>query len=171
MVDLTRYRLPHPPSRPISDAETAERHRVVTAARSWINTPFHDCACIKGAGVDCAMFLKASFEEAGLESPTGINAYPPQWYMHGKDDLLVPQILKYGDEITQAEALPGDVVLYRFGHFYSHAAIVDEPGWPNIVHAYRPKGVVMQDRGDQGLLAARDRERRFFRRKAWSQEP
>ena len=32
------------------------RNRIVAEALTWIGTPFHDCAGIRGVGVDCAYF-------------------------------------------------------------------------------------------------------------------
>jgi hypothetical protein len=43
-----------------------ERQAVIAEARSWIGTPFHDRARVKGAGVDCLQLLIASYHAAGL---------------------------------------------------------------------------------------------------------
>ena len=42
------------------------REAVVTEAASWIGTPFHHAARVKGAGVDCLMLLAEVYERAGV---------------------------------------------------------------------------------------------------------
>ena len=48
--------------------EQEQRDLVVKEAYSWIGTPYHHQAMIKGVGVDCALILLAVFREAGLIS-------------------------------------------------------------------------------------------------------
>jgi hypothetical protein len=57
-----------------------------------------------------------------------------------------------------AEALPGDLALFRWGLAWAHGAIVLD--WPVIAHANAEAQCFMRDRGDQGRLARRPR--RFF---------
>ena len=40
--------------------------RVVAEARKWIGTPYHNCADVQGAGVDCGMLLVRVFVDSGL---------------------------------------------------------------------------------------------------------
>ena len=41
------------------------REKIVAEARSWIGTPYHNCADIKGVGVDCGMLLVRVFVDLG----------------------------------------------------------------------------------------------------------
>lgn len=162
MADLPQF--PRQPQR--SDPYADERARVLAAAALWLGTPFRDCASVRGAGVDCAMLIKAAFEEAGVESPFKVDRYSAQWYLNGDRELWIPMLLERGIEIDEKQALPADIVLYKFGSkFYSHGALIEAKGWPNIIHAYRQANCVLRDLGDQGLLARCPR--RFFTRKAW----
>lgn len=145
--------------------EAEERAKVTAEARTWLKTPYHDCACVKGAGVDCAFLLKAVFENVGLESPIEIEPYSPQWYLHRNDELYLNKVLERAREITEAEAQPADLVLYKFGRCFAHGAIIIEPGFPSILHAFKQAGVVTLGDGDKGYLAKR--ERRFFTRHRW----
>ena len=43
-----------------------QRAAVVAAARSWIGTPYHHAADVKGVGVDCAMLLVRVYSDLGL---------------------------------------------------------------------------------------------------------
>lgn len=160
--------------------EREERERVLAVARTFLGTPYHDCARLKGVGVDCATMIAMVFEEAGLEPPLDIPSYSPQWYLHRSDELYMERVLDRAKEIAQKDAHPGDLVLYQFGRCFAHGAIVDEPGWPAIIHAYKQAGSVVRWRGDQGDLAfivkppprgqrgeAKPRPRRFFTRHAW----
>lgn len=145
--------------------EAEERKAVCDEARTWLGTKYHDCAMVKGAGVDCAFLLKAVYEAAGLESPIEIEAYSPQWYLHRSDELYLNKVLERAREITEAEAKPADVVLYKFGRCFAHGAIIMEGGFPSIIHAFKQAGIVTLANGTLGYLA--DRERRFFTRHSW----
>jgi cell wall-associated NlpC family hydrolase len=50
----------------LPSSEAAQRATVVAEARSWIRTPYHNCADVKGAGVDCGMLLVRVFVDTGL---------------------------------------------------------------------------------------------------------
>lgn len=143
----------------MTDAE--ERALVVQVALTWERTPYHHNAMIKGVGVDCAMLVIAVFKEAGIVEASQVN-YLPQWFMHKGEEKYLTEVQKYADEISEAQALPGDVVAYKMGRTFSHGAIIINPGWPAIIHAHQEARMVIQDRGDGGRLA--DRERRFFSR-------
>ena len=61
----------------------AFRAAVVTEAKTWIGTPFHHAARVKGAGVDCLMLLAEVYERAGVTAGR-INPpfYVPDWHLH-----------------------------------------------------------------------------------------
>ena len=144
-----------------------ERANVVAIAKSWLQTPFHHGADIKRVGVDCAQFISAVFVEAGLETPITIKGYSEQWYMHQSDELFLDYLTSRADEITIEEAKPADIVVYRFGRSFSHGGLIVNPGWPQIIHAFRQYGVVAADDASiNGDLI--NRKRRFFTRKAWA---
>lgn len=136
-----------------------ERQEIVRVALSWERTPYHHHAMLKGIGVDCAMILIAVFNEAGVVSAEKVG-YSPQWYLHHGEEKYLNELTKYAHEITEAEALPGDVVVYKTGRAYSHGAIIIYPGWPDMIHASPSAGRVVRDRGDGGSLA--NKPRKFF---------
>lgn len=152
--------------------EAEARARVLDVARTWIGTPFHDCAAVKSHGVDCAQLIKAVFIEAGLFAPFALPHYSPQWFLHQEAEAFLAHVLARCVEIEAAAAQPGDLVMYRFGRCYSHAAIIDAPGFPHIIHAYKQARAVVTGLGDQGDLAeiaatGELRPRRFFTLKDW----
>jgi NlpC/P60 family len=135
----------------MNDVERTERARVVEVARSWISTPYHDNAMVKGHGVDCATLLVAVFQEAGLTAPIDIPAYSPQWHLHRGEEKYMNEVLRHAKEISQEDAQPGDVVLYRIGRLYAHGAIIVD--WPvEVIHAEKAVGKVVSARAFEGEL-------------------
>ena len=129
--------------------EDEARARICQIAGEWIGTPFHDHAEVKGAGCDCATLLKKVFEEAGLVQPFKLDHYSPQHFLHSEDERYIGWIERFGREIPQAEAKPGDVVLYRprDAKCFCHGALIGEPGWPSIIHAHYAARCVRRDNG------------------------
>ena len=121
------------------------RDDVVSAARSWLGTPYHHRARVKGAGTDCGMILIAVFSEAGLIEDFDAGEYSPDWMMHRSQELYLQTVERYAKKVNR-EPQAGDIALFRFGRCISHGAIVTE--WPEIIHAYRPAGCVTIDNAE-----------------------
>jgi cell wall-associated NlpC family hydrolase len=138
----------------------AARQSVVAAARSWLGTPFHDCAAIKGVGVDCAHLIARAYEEAGIIDHVEIERYSPQWFLHHSEELFLGYIERAGArEIAEADANMGDVVMYKIARCYAHGGIIVE--WPEtIIHAHKPSRAVVTSGGMDGDLGGKSR--RFF---------
>jgi len=131
------------------------RKAVIREAESWIGTPFHHAARVKGAGVDCLMLLAEVYERAGLSSRIEPPFYVPDWHLHRDAERYMEGLLFYARPIETPE--PGDIALFRFGRTFSHGAIVTS--WPRLIHAYWNIGVVW---GDATLYPLKDRPVRFF---------
>jgi len=125
------------------------RNQVVAAARTWIGTPYHHHARVKGAGVDCAQILIAVFAECGLIEEFDPGVYPTDWHMHRGEEMYAAWLDRYGDRVDAPS--PGDVALYRFGRAYSHGGIVVPEG---VIHSYIGRGVTLT-RPDEEPLAGR----------------
>jgi NlpC/P60 family putative phage cell wall peptidase len=134
----------------------ARRAAVVAEAESWIGTPFHHAARVKGIGVDCLMLLAEVYERAGIAPRIEPPFYVPDWHMHRDAERYMEGLLGYAREIEEPP-LAGDIALFKFGRVFSHGAIVTL--WPRLVHAYWAVGVVW---GDATLNPLRDRAVRFF---------
>lgn len=117
------------------------REKVVEVAKSWLGTPYHHRAKLKGIGVDCAQILVAVFSEAGIIDDFDTGQYPQDWMMHRSEELYLGSIEKYAKRVEQPK--PGDIALFKFGRCVSHSAIVIE--WPIVIHAYKMAGVVTYD--------------------------
>ena len=131
------------------------RTAVVREAESWIGTPFHHAARIKGAGVDCLMLLAEVYERAGICGHVEPPFYVPDWHLHQGTERYMQGLLHYTRPV--AAPLPGDIALFRFGRTFSHGAVVTL--WPRLIHAYWAIGVVW---GDVMLHPLKDRAVRFF---------
>ena len=143
--------------------EACKRDRIIATARSWLNTPFIDSQCCKGFGVDCAYFLSAVATESVVVEHVEIPPYSPQIYLHKKpdgtwDDTYEKIIRQYAHEISEAQVKPGDMVLYKIAHSYTHGGIIES--WPDkIIHPIRPYGVIYSS-ANEGFVQRR--EHRFF---------
>lgn len=136
-------------------SDISQREEVVRIAHTWLNTPYHPEARVKGHGCDCATLLAEVYAEAGVIPSFAIEHYPPDWHHHRSEELYLNQVLKFAKEVETP--LPGDIALWRFGRTYSHGAIVLQ--WPIVIHAVMDRGVLFGNASTDGDL---DRPRRFF---------
>lgn len=117
------------------------RDDILTAARQWLETPYHHRARVKGAGVDCLMLIVEAYTDAGL-LPVGLEIpdYPPDIMFHADDHSYLEAVLSYCDEVDTPR--PGDLALWKFGNTFSHGGIVSD--WPTVIHAYVRYGSVVE---------------------------
>lgn len=122
-------------------APSNKSKRVVAEALSWLDTPYHHAADVKGVGVDCAMLLVRVFVDSGVLAPFDPRPYPHDWYLHHDRERFLGWIEQFATRLDWREPeLPGDVRLYNFGRCVSHGAVVVSDGI--MVHAWRPAGRV-----------------------------
>lgn len=120
------------------------RDDVIEEAKTWLGTPYHSGARIKGVGVDCGQYLIGAYEAAGVLPIDGCNpgTYSPEWHLHRSEEKYLSWIQKYCN-VQTGEPQPGDIAVFRFGRCVSHAGIV--LAWPTIIHAYVGLGVILSD--------------------------
>lgn len=143
-----------------------ERARVVAVAHSWLRTPYHHNAKIKGVGIDCLTLLAAIYEEAGIIDKIPIPKYSHQWHLHHSEELYLEGLLQYTHEVENP--LPGDIVVWKIGRCFSHGAIV--VNWPTIIHAYAGRNCTLENAfadwlhyvGENTSECGKLRERKFF---------
>lgn len=121
--------------------ELEQRQRVVDEALTWMGTPYHHMARVKGEGVDCGQLLAAVYEHAGLVPHIDPGSYPHDWHLHRDVERYLGQVQAYAAPTDTPK--PGDIALFRFGRCISHGAIVVE--WPRVLHSYVHLGVVLDD--------------------------
>jgi hypothetical protein len=149
----------HEQTMPLS--ESAQRAAVVAAARSWLGTPYHNCADVKGVGVDCGMLLVRVFVDAGLVSAFDPRPYPIDWHLHRGDERYLGFVFDNAKEVGEPQ--PGDVMVLRFGRCYSHGGIVTRARPLAIVHAFHAaRRVIEEEVGVNTVLSHPIRAPRFF---------
>jgi len=134
----------------------AWRALVVTEARTWLNTPFHHQARLKGVGVDCAMLVRAVGEACGVLTITdedwkafaGYGRTPNPRRMEA---AMLKFMKPIGDNNLESWQ-PGDVCWLQWRRdLPMHLAIVavdgaSQPGKPRwtIIHALSTMGRVIE---------------------------
>jgi cell wall-associated NlpC family hydrolase len=119
------------------------RSAVVAEARSWLGTPYHHAANVKGHGVDCAMLLVRVYCDLGLVRPFDPRPYTRDWFLHRDEERYLGFLLERSREVR--EPLEGDVVLFRIGRCFAHGGIVSKAAPLTIIHAFAPVGRVTED--------------------------
>lgn len=120
--------------------DSAKRAEIVAEVMTWLSTPYHHNARVKGAGVDCAMLPAEVFAAVGL-IPRLDPEYSPQWMMHRDEEAYLQWVIPYTREITRDELQMGDMAMWKFGRTFSHSAIIIE--LPTIIHAMRRASAVV----------------------------
>lgn len=147
----------------MTDLEKRQRSAAIEEAKSWLGTPFHHMARVKGrkGGVDCGQFLLGVFGPVGVIPPFEPEPYVQQFALHNSREWYLEYLSKLATEIPEEQALEGDVVIYKVGRCFSHAAILIEP-WPGkVIHAINGLGVTITHGTRQGYIG-RYKQRKFF---------
>lgn len=118
---------------------------IVTAARSWIGTPYVHQQARKAAGCDCLGLLRGVWREVIGPEPTVIPAYSMDWSEPQGEERLWMAALRYLLPANGRDPVPGDVLLFRMraGSVAKHLGILGRAGPdPSFIHAYAGRGVV-----------------------------
>lgn len=128
-----------------------QRLAVVAEARSWLGTPYHHRAAIRGVGVDCALLLLEAFAGGNVIERFEVENYTSDWHLHRGEERYLAKV----ESFTRRLELPGDqihefpddfhlepatILMWRVGRTFSHGGIVT--AWPFIIHSYLPSMIV-----------------------------
>jgi cell wall-associated NlpC family hydrolase len=138
---------------------SADRARIVAEALTWLRTPYHHGARLKGVGVDCAQLPIGVYAEAGFIEPFEPEPYPHDWHLHRSAERYLTEVMRFAREITMDQAGPGDLILYRFGRAYAHGVIIID--YPVVLHAVLREGLVSLSDAERDADLA-NRPRRYF---------
>lgn len=127
-----------------------DREKIIQEAMTWLGTPYHQCARIKGVGVDCGLFVAQVMENVGVLPHIEPGFYTAEHALHSSLEIFKGLVEKYLYPVKGREPLPGDVILYKFGLCRSHAAIVVD--YPKIIHSYIRRGVILDSDRDNKEL-------------------
>jgi NlpC/P60 family putative phage cell wall peptidase len=121
---------------------TVDPTLVIAAARSWLGTPYHDQASLRGVGCDCLGLARGVWREVVGDEPFPIPPYSRDWGETGPREVLADGARTMMLEITVADAKPGALVLFRMAPraIAKHVGILTAPD--HFIHAYERLGVV-----------------------------
>lgn len=121
------------------------RQDVVSAARTWIGTPYVHQQSVQGAGCDCLGLLRGVWRGLYGAEPEPIPAYSMDWSEPQGDEVLWRAALRHLVVKPVSDVACGDVLLFRMraGSVAKHLGVQAETGAePSFVHAYSGHGVV-----------------------------
>lgn len=112
------------------------REAIIKDAYTWLDTPYHHKAMVKGVGVDCAqLVLGIAINTGQVPEDTKIDDYSTEWHLHNNEELMLQVLQSFGcKEVPKDELLPGDILCFKYGRVSSHLAIY----LPNhsMIHAH-----------------------------------
>lgn len=114
------------------------KEQVLNAAETWLHTPWHPNAALKGIGADCVGFIE------GVSNDLGLYLKAPRNYKPLATDYLAVEYLnefytpKYDNNYS-----PGDLLLFEHFGFPSHFAFYC--GNDIIIHANKIKKEVLKE--------------------------
>ena len=120
----------------------ADPHRVTAAARTWLGTPYHDQASLRGVGYDCLGLARGVWREVIGPEPFPIPPYNRDWGEIGPREVLAEGARWMMIEVERAAASPGALVLFRMQPraIAKHVGILTGPD--SFLHAYERLGVI-----------------------------
>lgn len=123
------------------------RSTLLAEARSWLGTPWHHQAAVKGAGCDCIGFVRGAAEPFIGKVEHRMD-YAATWPLYRAESLLYAEFKPRAKEIKPEKAKPGDVLLFGVGKGPAHHCGYVAEG-DRLLHCYREAGkVVEQDLTD-----------------------
>src|SRR5882672_655036 len=122
------------------------REQILAEAFTWVGTPYHHQAMLKGVGADCVGFpagvgLATHCVPAGWQLPF----YAPEWHLHHNESRLEAALDSLGcQERSLADREPADLLIFQYARTTAHTAILVAPGPEYIIHAILGQKVTHQ---------------------------
>jgi len=116
--------------------------RVIASARSWLGTPYHDQASLRGVGVDCLGLARGVWREVVGDEPFPMPPYSRDWGEQGAREVIAESARVVMPEVLPADAGPGDMLVFQMKRraIAKHIGILTRDG--TFVHAYERLGVI-----------------------------
>jgi NlpC/P60 family putative phage cell wall peptidase len=120
----------------------ADPAAVISAARGWLGTPYHDQASVHGVGCDCLGLVRGVWRELYGPEPMPIPPYSRDWGETGTREPLTEAARSVMIEVPVSVIVPSALLLFRMrtGAVAKHCGIVTAPD--RFIHAYERSGVV-----------------------------
>jgi len=115
---------------------------VIEVALSWIGTPYHDQASLRGVGCDCLGLARGVWREVVGPEPFPIPPYSRDWGETGPREVLAEGARRMMIEMDPHDAGPGTLLLFRMRPhaIAKHVGILTEAS--TFIHAYERLGVI-----------------------------
>ena len=109
---------------------------IVAEARSWIGTPYHHQASLKGVGCDCLGLVRGVWRARYGDEPEAMPAYSRDWAEAASSETLAQAGARHLVPVAREAIQAGDVLLFRWraGLVAKHAAIATADG--TMIHAH-----------------------------------
>lgn len=116
---------------------------VVKEAESWLGTPFHHQAMIKGIGVGCGTLLIAVYGSLKIPVPdiSAFDNFSIDWHHHATEERYLDILMRYAKVVESPKT--GDIALFKMGRVYAHSTIIHH--WPIVIHSYWNRAVEYSD--------------------------
>jgi NlpC/P60 family putative phage cell wall peptidase len=120
----------------------ADPARVIEDACSWLGTPYHDQASVKGVGCDCAGLARGIWRELVGDEPASLPPYSRDWGEVGGRETFASFVRPFLIEIDPAKAGPGALLLFRMRREApaKHCGVLLNDG--TFIHALERRGVI-----------------------------
>lgn len=92
---------------------TVTRSELVRVARTWLGTPYHHQASVRGVGADCLGLLRGVWRDvygAEAEQPP---PYTRDWAEAKRREDLIEGASRHLQPVAIEQVAPGDVLLFR----------------------------------------------------------
>jgi NlpC/P60 family putative phage cell wall peptidase len=121
---------------------SADPTLVVATARSWLGTPYHDQASLRGVGCDCLGLARGVWRDVVGDEPFPIPPYSRDWGETGPHEVLANGAASLLIPIAMSDVGPGALVLFRMAPraIAKHVGILTGPD--RFIHSYERLGVV-----------------------------
>jgi cell wall-associated NlpC family hydrolase len=121
------------------------RKKVIEEALTWLGTPYHIGARIKGVGADCATFILQVFVDSGIFTDERLGNFSGDWWCHATDEKYAIHVLRHAHKVLESvcyrslKIKPGSIVLGRVtrSKVLNHGAIVID--YPKAIHCIAPR--------------------------------
>ncbi len=120
---------------------TSVREKALIHAQTWLGTPYRHQTSVRGEGADCLGLVRGVWRELYGSEPDRLPPYSPHWAERGSEDMLLQASRRWLTESDPKDAMPGDIILFRFSPetLVKHCAILSGPD--RMIHAWQGQAV------------------------------
>jgi NlpC/P60 family putative phage cell wall peptidase len=118
------------------------RNRIIGIAKSWVGTPYHHQASLKGVGCDCFGLIRGIWRE--LYDDTDPETPPPytwDWAETKSEESMLIAARKHLIEIDSKDAIGGDIFIFRYKQGYNAKHSVILTSRTTMIHAINGSSV------------------------------